>query len=150
MPMTAPRSGTTTGKREAARTSEIAAWACTETGCTWRPPTTTWSRSMLKPERSAGTNPSPAYTAQSRGKGDNLYTCAIVAINIDTGKMVWYYQTSPHDTHDWDSAQTPVLVDAEFNGRPRKLLLTASRNGYYFTLDRLTGEHLVTSKFSDR
>jgi alcohol dehydrogenase (cytochrome c) len=76
-------------------------------------------------------NPSPAYTSQARGEGDNLFTCAIVAINVDTGKMVWYYQTSPHDTHDWDSAQTPVLVDAEFNGRPRKLVLTASRNGYY-------------------
>src|SRR3989442_5374522 len=53
-------------------------------------------------------NPSPAYTSQTRGEGDNLFTCAIVAINVDTGKMAWYYQTSPHDTHDWDSAQTPV------------------------------------------
>jgi alcohol dehydrogenase (cytochrome c) len=94
-------------------------------------------------------NPTPAYTAQTRGEGDNLFTCAIVALHVDTGKMAWYYQTSPHDTHDWDSAQTPVLVDGEFGGRPRKLVLTASRNGYYFTLDRLTGEHLVTSKFSD-
>jgi alcohol dehydrogenase (cytochrome c) len=94
-------------------------------------------------------NPTPAYTAQTRGEGDNLYTCSIVAIHVDTGKMAWYYQTSPHDTHDWDSAQTPVLVDGDFNGKPRKLVLTASRNGYYFTLDRLTGEHLVTSKFSD-
>ena len=50
--------------------------------------------------------------------------------------MAWYYQTSPHDTHDWDSAQTPVLVDGEFNGKPRKMVVTASRNGYYFTLDR--------------
>lgn len=94
-------------------------------------------------------NPSPAYTSQTRGEGDNLFTCSIVAVNVDTGKMAWYYQTSPHDTHDWDSAQTPVLVDAEFNGKMRKLVLQASRNGYYFTLDRLTGEHLVTSKFSD-
>ena len=94
-------------------------------------------------------NPSPAYTSQTRGEGDNLFTCSIVAINVETGKMAWYYQTSPHDTHDWDSAQTPVLVDAEFNGKMRKLVLQASRNGYYFTLDRLTGEHLVTSKFSD-
>jgi alcohol dehydrogenase (cytochrome c) len=94
-------------------------------------------------------NPSPAYTSQARGEGDNLYTCSIVAVNVDTGKMVWYYQTSPHDTHDWDSAQTPVLVDADFNGSKRKLVLTASRNGYFFTLDRLTGEHLVTGKFSD-
>ena len=94
-------------------------------------------------------NPTPAYTSQTRGPGDNLFTCALVAINVDTGKMAWYYQTSPHDTHDWDSAQTPVLVDAPFNGRPRKLVLTAARNGYYFTVDRLTGEHLVTGKFSE-
>jgi alcohol dehydrogenase (cytochrome c) len=95
-------------------------------------------------------NPTPAYTSQTRGEGDNLFTCAIVAVNVDTGKMAWYYQTSPHDTHDWDSAQTPVLVDGDFRGSgPRHMLLTASRNGYYFTLDRMTGEHLVTSKFSD-
>ena len=94
-------------------------------------------------------NPSPAYTSVSRGEGDNLYTCSIVAINVDTGKIAWYYQTSPHDTHDWDSAQTPVLVDGGFQGKPRKMVLTASRNGYYFTLDRLTGEHLVTGKYSE-
>jgi alcohol dehydrogenase (cytochrome c) len=94
-------------------------------------------------------NPTPAYTSQTRGEGDNLYTCSIVAINVDTGKMAWYYQTSPHDTHDWDSAQTPVLVDAEFGGKMRKLVLTGSRNGYYFTLDRLTGERLVSGPFSN-
>jgi alcohol dehydrogenase (cytochrome c) len=94
-------------------------------------------------------NPTPAYTSASRGPGDNLYTCAMVAINVDTGKMQWYYQTSPHDTHDWDSTETPILADGVIDGKPRKLLLHASRNGYYFTLDRLTGEHIVTSKFSD-
>ena len=94
-------------------------------------------------------NPTPAYTAASRGEGDNLYTCSLVAINVDTGKMAWYFQTSPHDTHDWDSSQTPILVDAEFGGRMRKLVLTAARNGYYFTLDRVTGERLVTSKYSE-
>jgi alcohol dehydrogenase (cytochrome c) len=94
-------------------------------------------------------NPTPAYTSQTRGEGDNLFTCSIIAVNVDTGKMQWYYQTSPHDTHDWDSAQTPILVDATFGGRMRKLVLTASRNGYYFTLDRTTGEHLVTGKFSE-
>ncbi|MEO8682610.1 MAG: acido-empty-quinoprotein group A [Vicinamibacterales bacterium] len=94
-------------------------------------------------------NPTPAYTGVVRGDGmDNLYTCALVALNIDTGKMAWYYQTSPHDTHDWDSAQTPVLVDGTFGGRPRKMVLTAARNGYFFVVDRLTGEHLLTSKFS--
>jgi len=93
-------------------------------------------------------NPTPAYTSGTRGEGDNLYTCSLVAINVDTGKMAWYFQTSPHDTHDWDSTQTPALVDAEFNGKPRKMVMQATRNGYFYVLDRLTGEHLVTGKFS--
>jgi alcohol dehydrogenase (cytochrome c) len=93
-------------------------------------------------------NPSAAYTSQKRGPGANLYTCSIVAVNVDTGKMVWYYQNSPHDTHDYDSAQTPILVDGVFNEKPRKLVLSGARNGYFFTLDRLTGEHLVTGKMS--
>ena len=92
-------------------------------------------------------NPTPAFTTGTRGTGDNLFTCAIIAVNVDTGKLAWYYSTSPHDMHDYDSAQTPVLVDAMFNGKMRKLLLTAARNGYYFTLDRMTGEHLVSSKY---
>ena len=91
-------------------------------------------------------NPTPAYT-QGRGDGDNLFTSSLIAVNVDTGKMAWYYQTSPHDTHDWDSTQTPILVDAPFNGRMRKLVITATRNGYFFVLDRTNGEHLVTSKF---
>ena len=94
-------------------------------------------------------NPTPAYTSQTRGEGDNLFTCALVGINIDTGKMQWYYQTSPHDTHDWDSAQTPILVDMMVDGVRRKLVLTASRNGFYFTVDRVTGQHVVTGKFSE-
>jgi alcohol dehydrogenase (cytochrome c) len=95
-------------------------------------------------------NPTPAYTSAPRGEGlDNLYTCALVAIHVDTGKIAWHYQTSPHDTHDWDSAQTPILVDGEINGRPRKLVLTAARNGYYFTVDRITGEHVATGKYSN-
>jgi alcohol dehydrogenase (cytochrome c) len=94
-------------------------------------------------------NPTPAYTSAPRGEGmDNLFTCALVAVHVDTGKMAWYYQTSPHDTHDWDSAQTPVIVDGEFGGRQRKMVMTAARNGYFFVVDRVTGEHLLTSKFS--
>ena len=93
-------------------------------------------------------NPTPAYTSQTRGAGSNLYTCSMVAINVETGKLAWYYQTSPHDTHDWDSVQTPVLIDSDFNGKPRKLALQATRNGYFFVVDRTTGEHLLTSKFS--
>jgi alcohol dehydrogenase (cytochrome c) len=91
-------------------------------------------------------NPTPAYTV-GRGEGDNLFTCSLVAVNVDTGKMAWYYQTSPHDMHDWDSAQTPVLFDARINGRMRKLVSTAARNGVFFTLDRVTGESIVTSTY---
>jgi alcohol dehydrogenase (cytochrome c) len=91
-------------------------------------------------------NPTPAYT-QGRGTGDNLFTGSLIAVNVDTGKMAWYYQTAPHDMHDWDSAQTPVLVDAPFKGRMRKMVMTAARNGYFFVLDRTTGEHLLTSKY---
>ena len=93
-------------------------------------------------------NPTPAYSGVTR-EGDNLYTSSIVALNVDTGKLAWYYQPAPHDTHDWDAAQTPVIVDGEFKGKPRKLLLDASRNGYFFVLDRVTGEHLLTVPYSD-
>jgi alcohol dehydrogenase (cytochrome c) len=91
-------------------------------------------------------NPTPGYTGVAR-PGDNLFTCSLVAVHVDTGKMAWYFQTSAHDTHDWDSAQTPILIDGEINGKPRKLVSTAARNGYFYTLDRVTGEHLVTTKY---
>jgi len=93
-------------------------------------------------------NPNPVHAGAGR-KGDDLWTCSIVALNPDTGKLAWYYQVSPHDTHDWDAVQTPVLFDGEFQGRPRKLLAQASRNGYFFLLDRATGEHLLTEPFID-
>jgi alcohol dehydrogenase (cytochrome c) len=92
-------------------------------------------------------NPTPGYTGVGR-PGDNLFTCSLVAVDVDTGKMAWYFQTSPHDTHDWDSSQTPILIDGVIDGRQRKLVSTASRNGYFFTLDRTTGEHVVTSKYA--
>ena len=92
-------------------------------------------------------NPTPGYTLAGRGEGVGLFTCSLVAVNVDTGKMSWYYQTSPRDMHDWDSAQTPVLIDAVIDGRPRKLVSTAARNGYFFTVDRVTGEHVATGKF---
>ena len=92
-------------------------------------------------------NPTPVLNGPAR-PGDNPWTCAIVALNPDTGKLAWGYQASPHDTHDWDAAEVPVLVDAPFNGTPRKMLLQASRNGYYFVLDRTNGTNLVTSSFA--
>jgi alcohol dehydrogenase (cytochrome c) len=91
-------------------------------------------------------NPTPGYTGVGR-KGDNLFTCALVAVNVETGRMAWYFQTSPHDTHDWDSAQTPILIDGTIDGKPRKLVSTAARNGYFFTVDRTNGEHIVTSRY---
>jgi alcohol dehydrogenase (cytochrome c) len=91
-------------------------------------------------------NPIPAYTV-GRGEGDNLYTGSLIAVNVETGKMAWYFQTSPHDMHDWDSAQVPILIDAFVKGKKRKLVSTAARNGYFFTLDRVTGEHMVTTKY---
>ena len=92
-------------------------------------------------------NPNPVHAGSGR-MGDNLWTDTIVALNPDTGKLVWYYQTTPHDTHDWDSVQTPILFDAVFDGQPRKLLAQANRNGYFFLLDRANGEHLITAPFA--
>ncbi len=91
-------------------------------------------------------NPTPVLTASTR-PGENLYTCSIVALNPDTGKLVWAFQPSPHDTHDWDAAETPVLVDGMFHGKPRKMLLQSSRNGYFFVLDRTDGKSLLTVPF---
>jgi alcohol dehydrogenase (cytochrome c) len=95
-------------------------------------------------------NPTPAYVTKPRGEGkDHLWTSALIALNVETGKMAWAYQTSPRDTHDWDSAQTPILYDGVFGGRPRKLVMTGARNGFFFVLDRLTGEHLSTTPFAE-
>jgi len=91
-------------------------------------------------------NPTPSYNGLGR-EGINLYTCSVVAMNPDTGKVAWYYQFSPHDTHDWDSTETPVLIDDIVDGKPRKLLASAQRNGYYFLLDRTTGKSLVVKPF---
>ncbi len=91
-------------------------------------------------------NPTPVLEGKTR-PGNNLYTCSIVAINPDTGKLVWGFQASPHDTHDWDAAEVPVLVDGTFNGQPRKMLMQASRNGYFFVLDRTNGKSLLTTPF---
>ena len=90
--------------------------------------------------------PTPTYNGRGR-TGSNLYTSSIVALNPDTGKMAWYYQLSPHDTHDWDATEVPVLVDGTIDGQPRKLIVQINRNGYYFVLDRTSGKSLVVKKF---
>jgi alcohol dehydrogenase (cytochrome c) len=85
--------------------------------------------------------PGSEWSGENR-QGDNLYTDCIVALDIDTGKMKWYFQNTPHDVHDWDSLEMPVLVDLPFEGQPRKLLLQANRNGFYYVLDRTNGKFL--------
>jgi len=92
-------------------------------------------------------NPTPVLNGSVR-PGNNRWTCSIVALDPDTGKLAWGFQASPHDTHDWDAAEVPVLVDAAFAGVPRKMLLQASRNGYFFVLDRTNGKSLLTTPFA--
>jgi len=91
-------------------------------------------------------NPTPVLNGSTR-PGDDLYSCSIVALNPDTGKLVWSFQVSPHDTHDWDAVETPVLVDGDFHGEPKKMLMQTSRNGYFFVLDRTNGKNLLTAPF---
>jgi len=86
-------------------------------------------------------NPGPDYNDDDRG-GDNLYSCSVVALDPKTGKMKWYFQFTPHDFFDWDATETPILVDANWHGQPRKLLLQGNRNGYFYVLDRVTGKLL--------
>ncbi len=112
-------------------------------GMTWTPPTYDPELNYLYITTG---NPQPVIAHKNR-PGDNLFTGSIVALNADTGKMVWHHQSSPHDTHDWDSTQTAVLIDDEVNGRKRKLLAQAARNGHYFLLDRVTGKALVSAEF---
>lgn len=110
----------------------------------------TWISGTYDPELNLiywGTgNPNPVHAGEAR-KGANLWTCSIVALNPDTGKMAWYFQASPHDTHDWDDVQTPVLFDGEIDGQKRKLLAQAARNGYFFLLDRTNGKNLVSAPY---
>jgi PQQ-dependent dehydrogenase (methanol/ethanol family) len=91
-------------------------------------------------------NPFPATDGDERG-GANLYSNCVIALDVKTGKLKWYYQFTPHDLHDWDATEPMLLVDAEYRGRPRKLLLQANRNGFFYVLDRTTGEFLMAKPF---
>jgi len=94
-------------------------------------------------------NPWPDFYGGDR-PGDNLYSDCILSLDAVTGKLRWYFQITPHDTHDWDANETPVLLDEEFGGSPRKLVVQANRNGYYYVIDRVTGEFLAARRFVDR
>ena len=91
-------------------------------------------------------NPCPDYNGDER-KGDNLYSDSVLALKPRTGQLQWHYQYTPHDLHDWDAQQTPMLVDADWQGRPRQLLVQASRNGFFYVLDRRTGALLLAKPF---
>lgn len=92
-------------------------------------------------------NPGPDYDGTVR-LGDNLYSCSVLALDADTGKIKWWFQFSPHDVHDWDANQTPVLIEGTIRGKKRKLLITAQRNAFYYVLDRETGEFLDGRAFA--
>ena len=91
-------------------------------------------------------NPGPDFNGEMR-PGDNLYTDSVVALDAETGKLKWYYQFTPHDTHDWDAQEFPVLIDTVFQGQPRKLLVQANRNGFFYVLDRTNGKMLLAKPF---
>ena len=111
----------------------------------------TWLTGSYDPELNLiywGTgNPAPDWNGDVR-PGDNLYTCALIALDADTGEMRWHFQFTPHDTHDWDATEIPVLVDLEYGGEPRKLVVMANRNAFYYVLDRETGAYLHGQEYS--
>ena len=111
----------------------------------------TWVTGAYDPELDLlywGTgNPGPDFIGEVR-RGDNLYSESLIALDPDTGELEWYFQFLPHDVHDYDSTQVPVLLDAALEGEPRKLLLFPNRNGFYYVLDRVTGEFLVGKPFA--
>ncbi len=113
-------------------------------GMTWQPVTYDPELNLIYVTTG---NPQPVIAFRNR-EGANLFTASIVALNPDTGKMVWYFQSSPNDTHDWDATQTAVLIDDVVGGRPRKLLAQASRNGKFFLLDRTNGKAIVSADFA--
>ena len=92
-------------------------------------------------------NPGPDYDGPVR-EGDNLYSCSVLALDAMTGRMKWWFQFTPHDVHDWDANETPMLVEGMVNGQKRKLLVTAQRNGFYYVLDRTTGKFLTGRAFA--
>ena len=110
----------------------------------------TWLSGSYDPELNLiywGTGqPNPDFVGDNR-KGDNLYTECVVALDADSGKLKWYFQFTPHDVHDWDAVEIPILLDAQFQGQPRKLLVQANRNGYYYVLDRTNGKFLHGTPF---
>jgi alcohol dehydrogenase (cytochrome c) len=110
----------------------------------------TWGTGSYDPELNllywTTGNPAPDYNGSNRA-GDNLYTDSVLAIDPDAGKMKWYFQFTPHDTHDWDAIQVPLLFDQTVDGKPGKFLALANRNGFYYVVDRVTGKFVAGVPF---
>jgi len=94
-------------------------------------------------------NPAPDFSGDIR-PGDNLFTNSVVALHASSGKLAWHFQFTPHDEHDWDSTQTPILADVSINGTAHRAICWANRNGFYYVLDRATGEFLVGTPFVEQ
>ena len=109
-----------------------------------------WVTGTYDPEQNLvffGTgNPGPDYYSANR-EGDNLFTASIVALDADTGVRKWHYQFTPHDVHDWDATQVPVLGELTIDGERRKVVMFANRNGFFYTIDRVTGKLIVAKPF---
>jgi alcohol dehydrogenase (cytochrome c) len=112
----------------------------------------TWVTGSYDPELNTlywGTgNPGPQIYGANR-KGDNLYSDSLVALDPDTGKLKWHFQFTPHDVHDWDSTHVPVLIDQSLDGKPRKLVAVANRNGFFYLLDRTDGKFLLAKPYTE-
>ncbi len=126
----------------------VETWA----GDSWkRGSATTWVTGSYDPDLNLiywGTgNPGPDWNGDVR-MGDNLYSDSLIALNADTGKLEWYFQFTPHDTHDWDSTEVPILIDGKVRGQDRKLVLFANRNAFYYVLDRESGQFLLGKPYA--
>lgn len=114
---------------------------------------TTWMPGTYDPELNlifwGSSNPAPDFDGGPR-PGDDLYSDCLLALDADTGKLKWYFQFTPHDLFDYDAVETPILVDANFRGVPRKLVLEANRNGFIYVLDRTNGEFLSATRFAEK
>ncbi|MEO6803212.1 MAG: PQQ-binding-like beta-propeller repeat protein [Granulicella sp.] len=110
-----------------------------------------WNGGSYDPETNLtfwGTgNPNPGWGGDVRSPGDNLYSDSVVALDADTGKLKWYFQFTPGDEYDWDATQIPVLADINWQGKPRKVMLWANRNGFFYVLDRTNGQFLMGKPF---
>src|SRR2546429_539204 len=142
MPSPGSRSGRTLTSparmRATAAARRRAAWRFWGTRSFSPRSTRTRSRSTRRRARKSGT---------FRWRILTHYTCSVVALDADTGKLKWHYQFSPHNEFDWDSVQVPVLADMQWKGSPRKVMLWANRSGVFYVLDRTTGEFLLGKPF---